>query len=287
MSRRRHAEENRVVPGTTPTKERCLVELQRRRATRRKLVLLECGIIRHAPFADCGRSLWDLMPSLGWFETQLVAAEWVRHYYACREGLADPSEYPQWFQLSVNAHQAIDWFENYVDGSDNEDQLYNAEQFFKHAEYSAEGGRFETPDDRRDELEISYGAADWLDALTAIGPELWNVLDYYLANYSGEYYSWAGFRPLHPSHRGVAIQLIDDILGHPLGCKQFDPSWRTSNAVRFAESMYEFRDFSPIAILADMLEEAGCDNNDLLTHCRSEALHVRGCWALDLVMGNK
>ena len=40
-------------------------------------------------------------------------------------------------------------------------------------------------------------------------------------------------------------------------------------------------------ILADALEDAGCDNADFLNHCRSESLHVRGCWALDLLLGKK
>ena len=54
MSRHRHSDENRVTP-ETPARARLTLEVLRRRATRRKLVLLECGIIRHAPFADCGR----------------------------------------------------------------------------------------------------------------------------------------------------------------------------------------------------------------------------------------
>jgi hypothetical protein len=48
--------------------------------------------------------------------------------------------------------------------------------------------------------------------------------------------------------------------------------------------MYELRDFSAMPILADALEEAGCDNPDLLGHCRNEGSHVRGCWAVDLIL---
>jgi hypothetical protein len=37
--------------------------------------------------------------------------------------------------------------------------------------------------------------------------------------------------------------------------------------------------------LADALEQAGCTQADILAHCRGEALHVRGCWVVDLLLG--
>ena len=42
-----------------------------------------------------------------------------------------------------------------------------------------------------------------------------------------------------------------------------------------------------LAVLADALEEAGCDNADLLSHLRGPGPHVRGCWALDLLLGKE
>jgi len=50
--------------------------------------------------------------------------------------------------------------------------------------------------------------------------------------------------------------------------------------------MYESRDFAPMPVLADALEEAGCDDAAVLAHCRDpQAPHVRGCWVVDLVLG--
>jgi hypothetical protein len=49
--------------------------------------------------------------------------------------------------------------------------------------------------------------------------------------------------------------------------------------------MYYPRDFSPMPILADALEDAGCDSPDVLSHCRGPGPHVRGCWVADLVLG--
>ena len=66
----------------------------------------------------------------------------------------------------------------------------------------------------------------------------------------------------------------------------FDPDWRTSTAVALAKQMYESRDFAAMPILADALQDAGCDNDDVLNHCRdANGAHVRGCWVVDLVLG--
>ncbi|MDY3562094.1 hypothetical protein R5W23_003540 [Gemmata sp. JC673] len=48
--------------------------------------------------------------------------------------------------------------------------------------------------------------------------------------------------------------------------------------------MYESRDFSAMPILADALQDAGCDRADILDHCRGPGQHVRGCWVVDLVL---
>jgi hypothetical protein len=50
--------------------------------------------------------------------------------------------------------------------------------------------------------------------------------------------------------------------------------------------MYEGREFSAMPILADALQDAGCEHADILAHCRDpQATHVRGCWVVDLVLG--
>ena len=62
----------------------------------------------------------------------------------------------------------------------------------------------------------------------------------------------------------------------------------TDTAVAIARGMYESRDFSTMPILADALQDAGCDSADVLDHCRDpNGVHVRGCWVVDLVLGNE
>jgi hypothetical protein len=65
----------------------------------------------------------------------------------------------------------------------------------------------------------------------------------------------------------------------------FDPSWRTHAAIDLANGLFASNDFSVLPILADLLEEAGCDDVAILAHCRGPDTHVRGCWVVDLVLG--
>ncbi len=79
--------------------------------------------------------------------------------------------------------------------------------------------------------------------------------------------------------------LLLDIFGNPFRPISFAPEWRSDTAVSLARGMYESRDFSAIPILADALQDAGCDNDDVLNHCRDARLvHVRGCWVVDWVL---
>ena len=82
--------------------------------------------------------------------------------------------------------------------------------------------------------------------------------------------------------------LFRDIFGNPFRPVAFDKAWRTDTAVSLAKQMYDSRDFGAMPILADALQDAGCDNEDILSHCRDTAQqHVRGCWGVDLVLGKK
>ena len=75
------------------------------------------------------------------------------------------------------------------------------------------------------------------------------------------------------------------ILGNPFRPVAFDPAWRTLDVVALARGIYAERAFDRMPILADALQDAGCNNDDLLNHCRDTATpHARGCWVVDLVL---
>ena len=81
------------------------------------------------------------------------------------------------------------------------------------------------------------------------------------------------------------FSVIRDVLGNPFRPLAFSPDWRTPTAVALGRQMYEGRDFSAMPILADALQDAGCENPDVLDHCRGPGPHARGCWVVDLVLG--
>jgi hypothetical protein len=100
--------------------------------------------------------------------------------------------------------------------------------------------------------------------------------------------------PTTPQEAADAIQLgtyrdhlplLRCIVGNPFRPVTCNPSWRTSTAVSLAEAIYAERAFDRLPILADALEEAGCTQPDVLTHCRGDGPHARGCWVVDLILG--
>ncbi|MCI0462068.1 MAG: hypothetical protein L0Z62_34380 [Gemmataceae bacterium] len=87
--------------------------------------------------------------------------------------------------------------------------------------------------------------------------------------------------------RGRLASLLREIIGHPFHPVALDPSWRTAQALAVARGAYEDGTFEDLPLLADVLEEAGCGDPELLGHLRGPGPHVRGCWALDLVLGKE
>ena len=81
--------------------------------------------------------------------------------------------------------------------------------------------------------------------------------------------------------------LIRDIFGDPYPPPAFDPAWRQPEVTALAASLYEGRAFERMPSLGDALEAVGCDDPILLDHCRGAGPHVRGCWALDRVLGKR
>ena len=60
--------------------------------------------------------------------------------------------------------------------------------------------------------------------------------------------------------------------------------WNDGMVVKLTVSVYHDRAFDRTSLLADALEDAGCTDADLLGHLRGPGPHVRGCWAVDLVL---
>jgi hypothetical protein len=90
------------------------------------------------------------------------------------------------------------------------------------------------------------------------------------------------------------IHVLRDLFGNPFRPVAIEFAWLTPTVTSLATAAYEERSLpsgeletTRLAILADALEEGGCDNTDILTHLRGPGPHVRGCWAVDLLTGKK
>jgi hypothetical protein len=64
-------------------------------------------------------------------------------------------------------------------------------------------------------------------------------------------------------------------------------AWLTRDVLAIARNIYEERAFNWMPILADALEDAGCSEEQILSHCRGPGPHVRGCWVMDLLLGKE
>ena len=81
--------------------------------------------------------------------------------------------------------------------------------------------------------------------------------------------------------------LFRDIVGNPFRSVTLDRMWLTTTVTALASAIYAERAFDRMSILADALQDAGCDNDDILRHCRGQSPHVRGCWVIDLLLGRR
>jgi hypothetical protein len=144
--------------------------------------------------------------------------------------------------------------------------------------------------------EVLRTARLWMRGLAG-RTELWDaVLDAYAraGARAGRVLAWDLHDPASAAH-AVAVKeiwepglrMLRDILGNPFRPPAFDPRWRTEDSRGLARGVYKDRAFDRLPLLADALMDAGCDQEDILAHCRSDVPHVRGCWVVDLILGRE
>ncbi len=72
---------------------------------------------------------------------------------------------------------------------------------------------------------------------------------------------------------------------NPLGASTIEAAWLTSTVAGLATGIFAEQAFDRMPILADALQDAGCDNESLLHHCRHDTTHGMHCWAVDAILG--
>jgi hypothetical protein len=90
------------------------------------------------------------------------------------------------------------------------------------------------------------------------------------------------------------LALLRCVFGNPFRSTAIETAWLTATVWSLAQAAYGERDLpsghldpARLAVLSDALEEAGCTAAEILSHLRSPGPHVRGCWALDLILGKE
>ncbi len=101
----------------------------------------------------------------------------------------------------------------------------------------------------------------------------------------------SGFRNLPPNvkeqEEAAQADLLRELFGNPFRPATVAPAvlrWNDGTVVRLARAISDERAWDRMPVLADALEDAGCDNRDLLTHSRTRE-HARGCFVLDCLLG--
>jgi hypothetical protein len=80
-------------------------------------------------------------------------------------------------------------------------------------------------------------------------------------------------------------ELVREVFGNPYRRAILPASLRTPVVVGLARQAYAEHDFNLLPVLADALEDAGCQDGPLLAHLHGPGPHVLGCWALDEILG--
>ncbi|QEG31376.1 hypothetical protein GobsT_61970 [Gemmata obscuriglobus] len=196
-----------------------------------------------------------------------------------------------WDELPWLSQVLTELAERQADGEDVEAQLACP------LEYLAEGVYFSALGDgitkhfpnklfedyERYLIDAGYSKpSDANDAAARLTPERLEAITW-LA-YS-QHFAWPCPRDWSAGRGQDSTPILRDIFGNPFRPVTFSPAWRTGTTIALAAQMYESRDFGAMPILADALQDAGCDSDDILSHCRGEGPHARGCWVVDLVLG--
>lgn len=98
------------------------------------------------------------------------------------------------------------------------------------------------------------------------------------------------YRSIDTDETAAQRDLLRDVVGNPFRPVTIPAAvlaWDDGTIPKLAQAIFEGRTFGEAAVLADALEEAGCGDEAILSHLRGAGPHVRGCWAIDLILGRE
>jgi hypothetical protein len=84
------------------------------------------------------------------------------------------------------------------------------------------------------------------------------------------------FKKRREDEMSAQAVILRDIIGNPFRPATMGSAWLTPVVIMLARTIYDKRAFGDMPGLGEALEKAGCDNTDILSHCRSGTEHVLG-----------
>ncbi|WP_439620746.1 hypothetical protein [Gemmata sp.] len=143
------------------------------------------------------------------------------------------------------------------------------------------GGVDDVNDIGRELVALGHATRDEVRVATDFDPGVWRGFSHLAyAPFEGNTPYFFHIPPeLHSPH------LLREVFGNPFRwTAPLHPNWRTDTVVNLARHAHATTDFSTMPILADALQDAGCDRDDVLDHLRRATQHARGCWVLEAIL---
>jgi hypothetical protein len=207
----------------------------------------------------------------------MTEAEWNVAY--------DPAEMLQSLRPTQNAHQlweyvkhclygigadaAVDMFQTHITGNMDQPQFLAYRRELELQATQRSGGGYSQG---RKPVSINQATQKARAALASLQQSPWDAADQITQE------------TRHQLQRSQC-EWLRCLFANPFRPVTLNPSWLTSSVLALAKGIYTDRAFDRMPILADALQDAGCDNEAILNHCRQSGEHCRGCWAVDLVLG--
>jgi len=180
--------------------------------------------------------------------------------------------------------QAVELVEQFAEGKITAEELANARQRHR----SSGAWRVQKNAANAVSEACAIGSMDTAALVSAAGAAKYAAHAYTEKPEGGATsYRDPSWRPLWDSARKAQVGLVLDIFGNPFRSVSLDLAWLTSTVKALGQAIYNDRAFEKMPILADSLEDAGCDNQDILSHLRQPGKHCRGCWVVDQVLGKR
>jgi hypothetical protein len=225
------------------------------KASDRKLRLFACG---------CCRRLWDVLASRRPKHWPPVVTRWRKAMVEGVERYVDGAYDPSTAKFPIGGDRYTgggDWLD-WVAGRAAEVEEPALPTAVEVSEYACEARRHQALEEWAGRLRLPPGEADDPEAAATA------------------------------AERATQCQLLRDIFGNPFRPVALDPAWLTPDVLSLARAAYDNRTLPEgtleperLGLLADALEDGGCNHADLLGHLRGPGPHVRGCWAVDLILG--